>query len=69
MKINLEAFCVFWRFKNEVWNTAVSERGGLGDTVQEHDKWHLKIVCEDINITFGGFFFKWFPTSTYRYIS
>lgn len=54
----LGALSVFPKFKNEVWNIAVSERGGLGDTVQEHDEWHLKIVCEDINTTFGVFFFK-----------
>lgn len=35
MKIILGAFHVFPKFKNEVWNIAVSERGGLGDTVQE----------------------------------
>jgi len=58
MKMILGAFRVFPKFKNVVWNIAVSERGGLGDIVQEHDKCHLKIVCEDINITFGGFFFK-----------
>lgn len=68
MKIILGAFHVFPKFKSEVWNIAVSERGGLGDTVQELDKWHLKIACEDINITFGGFLFKRFPTLTYRYI-
>lgn len=69
MKIILGAFHVFPKFKNEVWNIAVSERGGLGDTVQELDKWHLKIACEDINIPFGGFLFKRFPALTYRHIS
>lgn len=58
MKMVLGALSVFPKFENEVWNIDVSERGGLGDTVQEHDKWHLKIVCEDINTTFGVFFFK-----------
>lgn len=34
----LGALSVFPKFENEVWNIDVSERGGLGDTVQEHDK-------------------------------
>lgn len=34
MKIILGAFCVFPKFKNEVWNFAVSGREDLGDTAQ-----------------------------------
>lgn len=34
MKIILGAFRVSPKFKNEVWDISVSERGGLGDIVQ-----------------------------------